>query len=264
MTKGRLSGSGEQNALSSTLLSIAIKSKNVEFTKSSSAGESTAVPFKHFREPIPASLRDYEIEELLFALSSITSGGNWLWLGNFSKCRTHELLELLKVYFGYLPTEKTTQDRPDTSTAITLEPRRELPEKVENLFSLGRNEIFEDGTESYFSRELIAVVRRHGEIAILEIARLITSEKADACVAAEALKWLGRTQHSETHLFRRWLLVSALTSSSAMVREGAVLGLAFMNDPTTISPLQQALDRERIPELRDDISHVLLQINNAH
>ena len=264
MTKGRLSGSGEQNALSSTLLSNATKSKSVEFVKSSSPGESAAFPFKHFRESIPTSLRDNEIGELLLALSSITSEGNWLWLGNVSKFSAHELHEQLKAYFGYLPSEETTQDRPASSTAITLEPRRDLAGKIENLFSFGRNEIFEDGTESYFSRELVALVRKHGGIALLDIARLITSEKADACVAAEAIKWLGRTHHPETHSFRRWLLLRALTSSSVLVREGAVLGLAFMNDPATISPLQQALEREQTPELRDDLSQVLRQIHNVH
>lgn len=264
MTRVRLSGSGEQNVLSSTLPSSAIKSKNVELAKSSSAGESAAIPFIHFREPIPTTLRDYETGELLLALSSITSEGNWSWLGNVSKFRAHELLELLKAYFGNLPSEETTQERPASSTAITLEPRRDLAGKIENLFSFGRNEIFEDGTESYFSRELVALVRKHGEIALLDIARLITSEKADACVAAEAIKWLGRTHHPETHLFRRWLLLRALTSSSVVVREGAVLGLAFMNDPATISPLQQALEREQTPELRDDLSQVLRQIHNVH
>ncbi|MGH7146628.1 MAG: HEAT repeat domain-containing protein [Nitrospiraceae bacterium] len=264
MTKEKLSGSREQNILSSTTLGSAMNWVNVEFDKSSSAGESTATPSKHFHDLTPTSLRDFEIGELLLALSSMISEGNWSWLGNFSGCKTRELRELLKAYLGNVYSGESTQDRPASSTAITLEPQRNLTGKIENLFSLGRNEIFEDGTESYLSRELIALVRRHGNIAIVEIARLITSEKVDACVAAEALKWLGRIQHLDTHLFRRGLLLRALTASSVVVREGAVLGLAFMNDPATISPLQQALDREQIPELRDDLSQVLQQLHNVH
>jgi len=206
------------------------------------------------------SWTENEIGEIILAFAGLVSNGNWSWLGNFSDVRGHETLQRLLGYMGFQYCDDEPFERTASSTAITLAPRRDVGGVIENLFSVGRNELFEDGTESYFSKELVSLVKRHGELAILEIARIIITENADGAVAAEALKWMGRITQAGTHSFRRWLLLRGLTSSNPLVREGAGLGLSFMNDPASMPPLKQAIEREQIAELRDDLDQVLKQL----
>lgn len=265
MNKAKLSSPGGEEFPSSTL-SVSSMSQEKESVDSSSTEILAPVPL---RQPIcnfsgiTNWSGDADVQELILAFSVITSEGNWLWLGNSSECRAHEGFQSLAAYLGYQYSEDEPDDRHSASTAITLQPRRDVGATIENLFRVGRNEIFEDGMESSFSRELVALVRMHGEVAILEIARIITSEYADACVDAETLKWMGRIKDARTHSFRRWLLLRGLTSSNTLVREGAGLGLSFMNDPDAISWLKQAVEREQVSELREDLSQILQQLQHV-
>ena len=129
-----------------------------------------------------------ELKEFILALSGLTNDGNWSWLGNSSELRMHEGFERLIAYLGFRCSEDEPLERRATSTAIKLVPRKDVGGLTENLFSVGRNEVFEDGMESSFTKELAFLVEKYGAIAILEIARIITSERAEAYVAAEALK----------------------------------------------------------------------------
>ena len=92
------------------------------------------------------------------------------------------------------------------------------------------------------------------------IINLLLSNRANTDVASEALKVIGRLNHKITYRDRLWLLERGLYNSSARVRDGAILGLAFMNDSIAIAPLKSAIERERIPELRQDMKQVLAQL----
>ena len=63
-----------------------------------------------------------------------------------------------------------------------------------------------------------------------------------------------------TYRERLWLLERGLYSASARARDGAVLGLAFLNDPLAVEPLKAAIKREINPELRQDMEQVLAQL----
>lgn len=128
------------------------------------------------------------------------------------------------------------------------------------LFEEARDEIFEDGMESDFSRKLIALVRRHGNAAVEAIASLIAEEGADPEVSAEALRWLGHMEHPWSYNSRRWLLEWSLLSSLPRVRDGAALGLASLDDPAAIPYLVQAIKREPYAQLREDMQQVLAQL----
>jgi len=232
-------------------------------TDSSGTGELSKIPLGQVRGPLgKSSWTEGELRELVFAFLGFMSANNWSWLGNSSEIMVHEGLERLFGYLGF-HYEHDLLERPTSSTAINLEPRRDIGRAIANLFTAARNEIFEEGMESHFSKEFVSLIKRHGEVAILEAAILITSEKADPDVASEALKWLGQVKHSGTHSFRIWLLKRGLTSSSPQVRDGAGLGLSFLNDPDAIPALQQAIEREQIPELRRDLEQVLQQLQHA-
>jgi hypothetical protein len=131
-----------------------------------------------------------------------------------------------------------------------LEPVKE----IETLFETARGEVFEYGEESSFSKDLVSIVQKHGDAAILEIAFQITHERVDTEVAHETLRWLGRLTDSKTHDFRLWLLKHSLCSSSAKIRDGAIQGLAFLGDRAAKHALEEAAQREKIIFLKTYIA----------
>jgi len=139
----------------------------------------------------------------------------------------------------------------------------EIQRKTTALFEAAKDQYFEDGMESAFSNELVAFIEKHGEAAVKAITHLITSEIVNVEVAAEALRWLGRMDHAPTHNARLRLLERSLFCSSAGVRDGAVLGLASMDDPHAITYLEQAIQREKHAELREDFQQVLTQLETS-
>ncbi len=154
-------------------------------------------------------------------------------------------------------------DRPYAFQRSSTEPqhlRYSLVTQLKTLFEDGKECLFEDGMESQFSRELNYFVWRHGETAVDLMADLIVNDKIDAEVASEALRWLGRVDHAPTCQTRLWLLEKALFSSSPKIRDGAGLGIASMDDPHAITYIKQAIEKEGVQDLRQDLEQVLEQL----
>ncbi|MCK4296646.1 MAG: HEAT repeat domain-containing protein [Candidatus Marinimicrobia bacterium] len=150
----------------------------------------------------------------------------------------------------------------DNSTA-SQEQILDINEDVESLFELANEEEFEDGMESEFSRKLISFIIEHGNNSIEALVPILISEKANAEIISEALRWIGRIEHLETESLRLWLLEYCLLCPSPSVRDGATLGLASMNDPSAIIFLKVAIDKESINELREDMKQVLSQLETS-
>ena len=138
-----------------------------------------------------------------------------------------------------------------------------VEKEIQGLFGRAEDEHFEDGMDSDFSNELIQLVKRHGKQAIEVITYLVLYGKAGQELGSEALRWIGRIEDQDTYDYRRWLLERTLTCSSAMVRDGAGLGLASMDDPHAIPSLQKAIERERCAELRENLGQVLNQLQEC-
>jgi hypothetical protein len=128
------------------------------------------------------------------------------------------------------------------------------------MFRAALYETFDDGMESDFSRRLIEVIGRFGESAVLEIAGFLNGVLAPAHVAGEALRWLGLVRDSRTHAIRRWLLCDRLTAPSILIRDGAIVGLGYLNDPSTKKFVELARDAETSEDLRGDIAQLLDQL----
>lgn len=149
----------------------------------------------------------------------------------------------------------------DTENATSLRARSQaIDQHFQRLFEAAREETFEDGVESQLSKGIGLLIRRHGESAIESLTYFIIGEKTNTEIAAEILRWLGRIKHPSTRASRLWLLKRSLFCSSATVRDGALLGLASLDDPATIPHLKQAIEREKIVELREDMQQVLTQL----
>jgi len=135
-----------------------------------------------------------------------------------------------------------------------------LSKKANALFRSAKDDVFEDGVESDFSRNLIDFITIYGHSAMETIIPIILSDRISTEIASEAFRVLGRLNHKATYRDRLWLLERGLYSTSARVRDGATLGLAFLNDSLAIPPLKSAIEREAIPELRQDMEQVLTQL----
>lgn len=140
------------------------------------------------------------------------------------------------------------------------EPSDDLYSKIEAIFWTAKGELFEDGMETPFSHQLNSFVQKYSNDGLDAIVCLIIYEKVDPEVAGEALRWLGRIDHRESYEFRRWLLERSLSLSSTRVRDGAILGLASMDDKHAIPYLKDAIEKEQCSELKSDMESVLEQL----
>ena len=156
-------------------------------------------------------------------------------------------------YYVWLENYTAQQERP-----------KEIDQRITILFEAAKEQDFEDGMESEFSKELVYLIKKYGNAAMETIADLIIYERVNAEVASEALRWLGHMDHPMSYHSRRWLLERSLGCSPAMVRDGAALGLASLDDPHAIPYLKQAILRENCSELRGDMEQVLVQLENTH
>jgi hypothetical protein len=136
----------------------------------------------------------------------------------------------------------------------------QIEPRVEALFIGAKEEVFEDGMESEFSKGLVSTIREYSDAAMEVVANLIVHEKVNPEVASEVLRWLGNVDHTPTYDKRLWLLERSLHCSSARVRDGATLGLASLDHPHAIPYLEGAIQREQSEELREDMKQVLEQL----
>lgn len=152
---------------------------------------------------------------------------------------------------------------------FTLEPTSgradlgRIQRRIDAVFAEARDEVFEDGMESEFSRQLLSLVESSGNDGMSEIAYLIAYDQVNNWVASEALRWIGRMEDPETHGYRFWLLRESLGAPSPVVRDGAALGLASLNDRAAIPCLKEAIGREPIVELREDMALALADLETS-
>jgi HEAT repeat protein len=113
---------------------------------------------------------------------------------------------------------------------------------------------------SELSNNLAYSLQKYGIDVVDLLIFLITCENIKAEMAAEILRWLGRTDHPEIYRERLWLLERSLKCSSATVRDAGVLGLASLDDPHAIPYLKRAIKKEKNLELRQHMERVLAQL----
>lgn len=144
-------------------------------------------------------------------------------------------------------------------TEIFTEPQS-LSVQLGSIFLKAANERFESGVISDFAKDIIAVVYNHGGRAVEEIGALMLSEAGNPLVSAEALRSLGQIAHPTTYRERLWVLQRSLRCSSPITRDGATIGLAWLDDPAAIQALEAAIDRETYVGLKQDMQRLLRQL----
>jgi len=132
--------------------------------------------------------------------------------------------------------------------------------EIEARFRMYSEDQFEDGIESTFVSEIYTYILRYGNKAVEAIAGIIASGRTSPIVVSEALRWLGKMPHPESHRARLFLLERSLHDSSRWVRDGAALGLASLKDTHAIPYLREAVANEQVQDLRDDMQTILQRL----
>jgi hypothetical protein len=169
------------------------------------------------------------------------------------------MVPLPKTHLG-VETSPGRDDIPASSSTKRTVTSETIEQELQQLFNECRHDVFEDGIESDFSRRLVRMVETGGNMVLLELNALLRSPSTSPNVSAEALRWLGLMRHRETHAYRRWILTDLLKASSVLTRDGAIVGLLNLDDPSIKHAVQAARDLERSEQLREDLSQLLEQL----
>lgn len=145
-----------------------------------------------------------------------------------------------------------------------LKQETDIVAEIRTLFSLATFITLEPGMTNSFSEGLEEAIEKYGELALREIENIILSEETASSIALEALKYVGNSDSKVWHDERRAMLETCLRQSrSAWVRDGAGLGLSFLDDPLSIPELERAIDRESSKALKEDLQLVLNQLKRT-
>jgi hypothetical protein len=138
-----------------------------------------------------------------------------------------------------------------------------ITQNLQAWFEIGKQEVFEDGMESSFSLGLTTIIHKFGNLAVEALSSLMLRRETDDRVVSEAMRWLGLLDDPETYRSRLLLLERSLRSPSPRVRDGAALGLSYLDDPYAIPSLQHAIQSESVRGLRENLQQVLEQLEST-
>ncbi len=82
-------------------------------------------------------------------------------------------------------------------------------------------------------------------------------------IISEALIGLGESDDEDSHAARLILLIACLSSSSNIIRYGAMAGIGNLRDTRALPYVKRALERETIKMLRDMLGQVIKYLDEA-
>lgn len=148
----------------------------------------------------------------------------------------------------------------ETQRAVAGSPDSAPGDDIGAIFRDADDETFHDGMDSEFSRRLRDAIARHGNAAIEALDTLLHDPKSNTEASEEALRVLGDIEDARTHAARLALLLRALESPNARIRDATSIGLAALDDPAAIDSLRCAIKAERSAWLRTNLDLTLRQL----
>lgn len=127
-----------------------------------------------------------------------------------------------------------------------------LNKRVENVFSAAREEQFEVGMESRFSRELDDLCAANPDFVLETLIEKVRNSSCEPQVIAELLQWTSR-QRKTLGLDAMYLFKQGLLHGSSLVRDCAALSFADFDESRALVHLQEAARTETEVELRKDL-----------
>lgn len=159
--------------------------------------------------------------------------------------------------------EEKQTDRTETACIEKIS-QAKVTERVESIFRAIAEETIEVEIAEKLAKDLSELIRQYEGVAVNEIQYFILKEEVAPVSAEAALIILGDINHKPTYNYRRWLLEKALLEcSSQIVRDGANVGLSYMDDPHTIPFLKKAIQNEENPLLCKVMNKTLSQLEDT-
>lgn len=155
----------------------------------------------------------------------------------------HEILDTLSSHFA----EISFDDLKIKQSAI-------------NLFNAYRHEEFDTDIAYEFTNALNIFIQDNGKSAIRIINNLAKKQTFDEDMISETLKALGRIEHENTKEQRYQVLMSFIKDDSAIIRDGAVSGLSFLDDKRALLQLRMLFETETIAILKSNIQVAIRSI----
>lgn len=218
-----------------------------------------ADPFGPYSQAVAAGYSN----ELMPDINMPTSSPYYLYLmdyGSVSPCFYWPDVVLLT---SSNTDEGTDTQSQNTAKLIERAVRLEAAREISIEFEKAKEESFEDGMDSEFSRRLENLIIKFDHSALAVIRSLVFVADFYGEAVGEALRLLGRIDHPETYSNRLVLLEQCLFHPDARVRDAASLGLAYLDNPSAIPYLRRAIQVEPNEMLLEDMEQVLRQLEET-
>ena len=138
-----------------------------------------------------------------------------------------------------------------------------LEAHLDRLYSAARGEMFEVGMKSQFSRGLQQLCA-YAPVAVMQSLKVrLVDDGIRAEVLAETLEWASEQEAIALRDSVIDFLSMGLRHASSLVRDSAALSLASLDEAAAIPPLQRAFEREKVPELRDDLGDLIRSLKDG-
>ena len=135
--------------------------------------------------------------------------------------------------------------------------RDDLSRTIRIIFDAGKNEQFEDGMRSDFSKAIERLIKNYQDNAVAALAEFLASNKIDSDLLCETLRTIGKFNDDKTALIRFQILISFLSHASPFIRDCAGLALYDIESPNAIPYIKQAVDKEPYQSLKRDFEKII-------
>lgn len=174
----------------------------------------------------------------------------------FSVEALFELLDELELTDSDITTGFSSVNE-STPPPIKVQISTHVDNELEHLFSAAQEEQYEAGMESQFTRNLQQLYESNPEIVLQSLKARFESNIGNSGVLSKTLEWVSHLEGSTFSSDIVSVLLTGLNHSSPLVRDAAALGFAYFDERVAIGYIKQAIEKEDVPELREDLEDLV-------
>jgi len=205
-------------------------------------GSATALASRYFEKPLISDLSSESIYDYL---------NTFMW----QRIPTQTLTELF-----YHSTISATFP----VDAVPM-PSVDDPVKLEllDLFNSFDDEDLDTDIAYHLTNALNNVIKDNGKQVIRIIAKLINQHEINDNMIYETLRAIGRIEDENTKIDRFEILLGSLRDQVAIIRDGAISGLSFLDDKKALPQLRILLEKETVPTLKENIKVAMKDLESG-
>jgi len=144
-------------------------------------------------------------------------------------------------------------DTVPTHTSEVSDSDLQIEQSIIDIFDAYQHEEFDTDIAYEFTNVLNPLIQANEKPTVRIINDLIQKLVLSEDVISETLKALGRIDNENTKYERYELLISSIKNKSAIIRDGAVSGLSFLDDKRALPQLYMLFEIESSPILKNNI-----------